>query len=131
VVTLVILPILAQNPKDYATTVSNLDTRLINVLHLGLPTPNNVIPAVASDIFKLTALPSVLTVVVVVVVVGAATIVIVLVIWLVNVEVVVVEAMEEEEEEEEEVIDVVMVVELFVTSAVVLITMLEIVKLLK
>jgi hypothetical protein len=74
---LAILPILAQNLKDYATTVSNLDTRLINVLHPGLPTPNNVILAVALDIFKLTALPSVLTVVVVVVVVGAATTVIV------------------------------------------------------
>lgn len=130
----VILPILVQNLKDYATTVSNLDTRLINVLHPGLLTPNNAILAVALVIFKLTALPSVLTVVVVVVV-GAATIVVVLVIWLVNVEIVAMEvvAMEEEVEEVEEVVIdvVVMAIELFVSSVVVLITLLEIVKLLK
>jgi hypothetical protein len=78
---LVILPILVQNLKDYATTVSNLDTRLINALNPGLPKPNNVILAAALVIFKLTALPSVLTaVVVVVVVVGAATTVVVSVI---------------------------------------------------
>jgi len=54
VATLVILPILVQNPKDYATTVSNLDMRLINVLNPGLLKQNNVILAVANNYSCLT-----------------------------------------------------------------------------
>lgn len=130
----VILPILVQNQKGYATTVSNLDTKLTNALNPELLNPNNVTRAVGLDIFKPTAPPSVLTMVVdreVAVTTVAAS-----VIWLVNAGVVVMEDIE--------VVVVVMVmatvtvtdmdmdmviVALFVTNAVGLTTLLKIVEL--
>jgi len=124
----VILPILVQNLKDYATTVSNLDTKLIHALNPELLNPNNVTLAVVLDIFKLTAPPSVSTVVVGQEVVVATTVV-VSVTWPVIAEVVVVT----------EVVEVmvmvmvtvimvmVIIVVLFVTNVVGLTTLLKIV----
>lgn len=120
VATLVILPILVQNPKDYATTVSNLDMRLINVLNPGPLKPSNVILAVALDIFRLTALPA--TFVLTVGRMVAATIVVVSATWLVVVETIVVVT-------EVVIIDIIIIIRLFVTIVAGLITLLKIVKL--